>query len=414
MHHGVLIVSANEDIAVPLWHAFERAGVRAEIVPAGEPALQFVGGRLSAARDTAWGVVVEAAGRGQGTDLIRRVRQSFPQVVILAALAAPNLATTQAATQAGAWDYLIHPFGEDQIAACLPLWGQTPALSSPGRMVCFLPASAGDGASTVALHVAEAAVHERRARGFSGRVLLVDLDFQAGDVAFRLQLEPPRTIADALQAADFAAPRWRDWVCPYGQVDVLASPPAAAGTAKDRPCEGGTGESGAGEYDAGEYGAGEHGTDKSGGRTDQASRMAALMSSAKACYPFVVCDMPPAMYSSSPAVLHLADEVCVVCTPEITSLHFARRRIDELQQAGVAANRIILVLNREGSHPWVGAEEANRAAGMPVSVRLPNDYKGLQAAIVQGDVVAHRSLLGRQIRELTRHTLGVRARVAAA
>ncbi|MEX2300112.1 MAG: hypothetical protein WD733_04195 [Bryobacterales bacterium] len=378
MHHGVLIVSANEDIAVPLWHAFERAGVRAEIVPAAEPALQFVGARLSTARDTAWGVVVEAAGRGQSIELIRSLRRSFPQVVILAALASPNLATTQAATKAGAWDYLIHPVGEDQIAACLPLWGQTPALSSPGRMVCFLPARAGDGASTVALHVAEAAIHERRARGFSGRVLLVDLDFQAGDVAFRLQLEPPRTIADALEAADLAAPRWRDWCCPFGQVDVLASPPAGAAIA------------------------------------NESSRIAALMSSAKAGYPFVVCDMPPAMYSSSPAVLQLADEVCVVCTPEITSLHFARRRIDELREAGVASHRISLVLNREGSHAWIGSEEANRAAGMPVSVRLPNDYKGLQAAIVQGDVVAHRSLLGRQIRELTRHTLGVRTRAAAA
>jgi Flp pilus assembly CpaE family ATPase len=158
-----------------------------------------------------------------------------------------------------------------------------------------------------------------------------------------------------------------------------------------------------------EYGAGE-----SGAWTDRSSGIAALLSSAKARYPFVVCDMPPAMYSSSPAVLQLADEVCVVCTPEITSLHFARRRVEELQQAGVGPHRISLVLNREGSHPWIGSEEANRVAGIPVSSRLANDYKGLQAAIVQGDVVARRSLLGRQIRELTRHTLGVRTRAAAA
>jgi Flp pilus assembly CpaE family ATPase len=377
MHHGVLIVSANEDIAVPLWHAFERAGVRAEIVPAAEPALPFVGVRLSTARDRAWGVVVDATGRGQGIELIRSLRESFPQVVILAALASPNLATAQAATKAGAWDYLLPPFAADPVAACLPLWGQTPALSSPGRMVCFLPARAGDGASTVALHVAEAAVDERRARGFTGRVLLVDLDFQAGDVAFRLQLEPLGTIADALEAADFSAPQWRNWVCRFGQVDVLASPPGAV-------------------------------------IANESSRIAALMSSAKVGYPFVVCDMPPAMYSSSPAVLKLADEVCVVCTPEITSLHFARRRIDELREAGVASDRISLVLNREGSHAWIGSEEANRVAGVPVSLRLANDYKGLQAAIVQGEVVAHRSLLGRQIREVARHTLGVRTRAAAA
>jgi Flp pilus assembly CpaE family ATPase len=311
-------------------------------------------------------------------------------VFILAALETPDVATTQAVTKAGAWDYLVHPFDEEQIAACLRLWGEVPS-ASPGRLVCFLPARGGDGASTVALHVAESAVHERSARGFAGRVLLVDLDFQAGDMAFRLRLAPQRTLGDALLTPDSAPSRWKDCVCPWGQVDVLASPPPGAILANDPLSR----------------------TDPQGGAVAD-TRLAALLSSAKARYPLVVCDLPPAMHSSARAVLRLADEVCVVCTPEITSVHFARRRVEELQQAGVGVENVRLILNRTGSHAWIGVEEVAQVVGAPVSALLANDYGGLQTAILAGGVVARRSTLGRQIGELTRQTLGVRARVAAA
>jgi Flp pilus assembly CpaE family ATPase len=416
MIRSVLILSANEDISVPLWHALERAGLRAEVLPIDLTVLQRVGERLSQQPDRCWAAIVDASGR-QGIVLIRRLRDTFPELFLLAAVASPSVATTQAVTEAGARDYLVHPFDEEQIAACLRLWGESPTSPASGRMVCFLPARAGDGASTVALHVADAAVHERKARGFHGRVLLVDLDFQSGDIAFRLQLSPRGTLADALQATPIAnspaqnsaatnsattnslttnspaassagsgspgsdrmGPQWRDWVCPWRQVDVLAAPPPAAAIANSQP-----------------------------------AAAAAVLAAAKARYPFVVCDMPPAIYSSSPAVLRLADEVCVVCTPEITSLHLAKRRVEELQQAGVERSNLRLVLNRTGSHPWIGSQEVEQAVALPLSARLANDYAGLHAAILQGSVVKRRSTLGKQIGELTRQALGVQTQAAAA
>jgi pilus assembly protein CpaE len=381
----MLIVSNNEDVSVPLWHALERAGIRAEVVPGGpEAVLPIVGGWLSGqgsgSADCAWGAIADATDHS-GIELIRRLREAFPELFLLAAVVNPDLKTSQAIAEAGARDFLVHPFDEDQIAACLRLWGECPAAAPSGRMVCFLPARGGDGASTVALHVADSAVHERRERGFGGRVLLADLDLQTGDVAFRLQLSPQRTLADALQiqSADEAAPLWRDCVCPWRQVDVLVSPPPGASLS-----------------------------------SGQLRRTAALLSSARARYPFVVCDMPPAIHSSSTAVLQQADEVYIVCTPEITSLHLAQRRVEDLQHAGVERDKLRLVLNRTGSHPWIGSEEAGHSVGLPVSARLANDYAGLHAAILKGVVVARRSTLGRQFTELTRQALGLRARAAAA
>jgi hypothetical protein len=75
-----------------------------------------------------------------------------------------------------------------------------------------------------------------------------------------------------------------------------------------------------------------------------------------------------------------------------------------------------LVLNRAGSHAWIGAEEVGQVAGLPVSALLGNEYRAVSRAVLEGGVVARRSTLGQQFGELGREALGsrVRARVAAA
>jgi pilus assembly protein CpaE len=383
MNRAVVIVSSNDDMGVPLWHALERAEVRAEIIPSGPDAHQALRERVLADSGRAWGVIVDAgAGGRQPIEFIRELRAASPELFVLAALASPDLRRTKAVTEAGAWDYLIQPFDVDQIEGFVRLWdaagGESPR---PGRLVCVLPARGGDGASTVALHVADAAAREHQGRGFARKVLLVDLDFQAGDLAFRLQLAPSRTVADALEAPESSRLPFRDWVCPWQEVDVLAAPPANVAI-----------------------------------RGEQVRRISALFSSAKSAYPLVVADMPPAMYSSSREVLGLADEVYVVCTPEIASVHLARRRVEELLRIGVARDALKLVLNRAGSHAWIGAEEVGQVAGLPVSALLGNEYRAVSRAVLEGGVVARRSTLGQQFGELGREALGsrVRARVAAA
>jgi Flp pilus assembly CpaE family ATPase len=206
----------------------------------------------------------------------------------------------------------------------------------------------------------------------------VELDFQAGDMAFRLRLEPNRTVADALQTIASRS-QFRECVSTWGQVDVLAAPAAGARL-----------------------------------RREDLGRIEALLSSAQAAYPLVVADMPPAIYSSSRQVLACADEVCLVCTPEIASVHLAGRRVEELVRIGVPRGKLRLVLNRAGSHAWMGAGEVSQIVGLPVATLLSNDYRALDRAVLQGGVVQTRSPLGRQFEELGREVLAGRGRVKAA
>ena len=381
MHRAVVIVSSNEDISVPLWHALQRAGLRAEVVAGGPDAKQALRERLRADDEQVWGVIVDAAdGKKQAIELLRELRATSPQLFLVAALGSPNARTTQEVVEAGARDYLIHPFDAEQIEGLERLW-DTAAVEqpSPGRLVCILPARGGDGASTVALHVADAAAREHKGGAFARKVLLVELDFQAGDLAFRLRLAPDRTVADALQARDGSRSQFRDYVCAWGEVDLLSSPPAGA-----RLCD------------------------------EEHSRIQALCSSAREAYPLVVADMPPAIYSSSREVLERADEVCLVCTPEVASVHMAGRRVEELERIGVSRERLRLVLNRAGSHAWIGAGEVSQIVGLPVSTLLSNDYRALDRAVLEGGVVENRSPLGRQFRELGREVLGGSRRTRAA
>jgi pilus assembly protein CpaE len=381
MNRAVLIISSNDDIAVPLWHALQRAQLRAEIIPYGPGAQQALRERVLADTARSWGVIVDAAGGSRpAVEFLRELRALAPQLFLLAALDAPNLRTTQAVTEAGAWDYLVHPFDTEQIEAFARLWDTAASESrTPGRLVCFLPARGGDGASTVALHVAGAAAREHQGRGFARKVLLVDMDWQAGELAFRLQLAPRRTLADALDSGNPSRPQLRDCVCPWREVDVLAAPPARA------------------TIPAGNL-----------------QRVPAWFSDARAAYPLVIADMPPPIYSSSRDVLALADDVYLVCTPEIASVHLARRRAEELLQCGVTPDRLKLLLNRAGSHPWIGAAEVGMAVGLPVSAALGNDYRGLSKAVLEGSVVPSASPLGRQFADLGREVLRGRVRAGAA
>jgi pilus assembly protein CpaE len=258
----------------------------------------------------------------------------------------------------------VHPFDEAQLNACLGAWaGMREADMTRGGLVCFLPARPGDGASTVALHAALAAARQRRRNGVQRKVLLVDFDFQTGSIAFRLRLEPPATLADALSLASAAGPPWPRLVCPWSDLDVLASPAALA-------------------------------------IPGQLSRVETVFATARQAYSLVVVDMPAALHSSSHAVLKAADEVHLLCTPDAASVHLARRRISELRDIGVAPPRLRLVLNRNGSHSWIGAEELRLATGLPVSSVLDNDYARLHAAVVRGEIISPRSRLGRQMAAL--------------
>jgi MinD-like ATPase involved in chromosome partitioning or flagellar assembly len=240
------------------------------------------------------------------------------------------------------------------------------------KLVCFLPVQGGNGSSTVSLHVAEAISHH-----LNKRVLLADFDFHSGTLAFRLGLKPEHTFVDVFKWEQPETGAWDKVVCPWKQLDVLVAPPSNASI-----------------------------------RPQSMDRLPDIFMSALRRYPYVVVDHPDAIYSSSRHILTMSDLVYLVCTPEITSLHLARRKVQQIRAMGVPGERLRLIVNRTGSWGSLGLEDVGKIAGVPVSWALMNDYAALRDAVWNGGLVQEGSGLARQLRELGWSIMGVDAQVA--
>jgi MinD-like ATPase involved in chromosome partitioning or flagellar assembly len=240
-------------------------------------------------------------------------------------------------------------------------------------MVCFLPVQGGNGASTVSLHVAEAISHH-----LNERVLLSDFDFHSGTLAFRLGLKPAHTLGDVFEWSQNKEQLWEKVVCRWKKLDVLVAPPSNSSI-----------------------------------HPHSLDRLPDLFVSALERYPYVIVDHPDAIYSSSRHILMLSDLVYLVCTPEITSLHLARRKVQQIRAMGVPGERLRLIVNRAGSWGSLGVQDVGKIVGVPVSWALNNDYAALRDAVWNGGLVQDGSELSKQLRELGWSVMGVDAPVAA-
>ncbi len=238
--------------------------------------------------------------------------------------------------------------------------------SEGSSLICMLPVQGGSGASTVALHVADAISRMREER-----VLLVDFDFHSGTLAFRLGLKPELTLADAIDSAEAKPELLERAVCRWNQLDVLVAPPS---TSSIRP--------------------------------ESLQRIPALFAAAMKVYHYVIVDHPDAIYSSSHPILTIASAVYLVCTPEITSLHLARRKAQHLRGVGVPAERLHLIVNRAGSWGSLDIKDISKVVGAPVEWSLSNDYQAVREAAWNGGLVQQQSALAQQLRQLGAHVMG--------
>ena len=135
--------------------------------------------------------------------------------------------------------------------------------------------------------------------------------------------------------------------------------------------------------------------------------VSAIFTSAVRTYPYVFVDFPSALHASCRDVLGLASSIYLISTPEVVSLHLARRRVNELLNLGVSQKNIHLVLNRVGSKKTLNVEDVSEVVGIPVFSSLPNDYAAVSDASLKGGLVPDDTRLGQQIASLGVKVSGV-------
>ncbi len=231
---------------------------------------------------------------------------------------------------------------------------------SIGRLITLLPAQGGSGASTTALHVAEAI-----ARDPAEKVLLIDYDFHSGTTAFRLGLQPQGALDDLLKRVPVDAGGLKRAVTAWGNLHVLV--PAA----------------------------------ERGAAPLQFSRLDDVVRVAMEGYSTVVVDHPDALYSASRAVLSRSSFVGIVCTPDISALYLVRRKRRAIAALlGREPNRLGLIVNRATSWGSLERADVERVAEAPILTALPNDYAAVRRASWQGGLIEQDSALAVEMLKL--------------
>ncbi len=316
-------------------------------------------------------IVVGLSEPNQALELIEGLRAGYPEIPVAAShvVNSPNLIL--AAVRAGASEYLGPPFDMQHLEQIALAAAEADTKTRPqGRLIAFLPVQGGCGASTIALHVAAALSRE------SGkRTLLLDFDSHSGTVDFRLRLKPQFTLADALQRTGCLDNLWGQLACHWKGLDVLPAAPLEPLT-----------------------------------RAEHYGRTSAVLVSARRVYEWVVSDLPPAIYTSCLDLLAKAEAVYVVCTPELVSLHLARRKARELRSIGLADGTALrLVVNRVGSRHSLNPREMEQTVDIPLAWAFPNDYAAVSSAAMKARLVPEGSLLGQQYAGFVRHLTGIPA-----
>jgi len=303
--------------------------------------------------------------------VVKRLQTLYEDVLIVGAGLDASPENILAAMRSGTSDFLVPPFDmrflHDALAKRKAAWSKP---ADQGQLSCILPAKAGSGTSTMALHLASGVARTSRKK-----TLLVDYDFHCGMAAFRLRLQPDFTFVDALSRAGDIDDMWEKLAYRWKHFDVLAAPQ------QDEVISG------------------------------EALRDAIpVFSSALRAYAHVLVDLPPGAYSSCRDVLDLADAAYVVSTPEMVSLHLARRRVNELVSRGISERKLRLVISRADSARAVNAVDIAGVVGIPIYWSIPNNYAAVSEAALNGALVADGSRLGRAYAALAFNIAGVKSR----
>lgn len=267
--------------------------------------------------------------------------------------------------RAGVCEYLSTPVRGEAVAELVSRIERrrSTALAAEGvassEVFSFLPAKPGVGASTVAVNTS-IAIAER----VNSPVLLMDLDFSAGVVAFLFNIRAAFNAQDAIDRADILDEEMlTQLVTKEDNLHVLTAPDAPPASPL---------------------------------HFDHFNR---LLQVARRQYRTVCLDLSGLLEEFSLGVLAESEKIYLVCTSETSVLHVTRRRLLKLTELGLR-ERAGIVLNRWDPHSELSASQIEKLLGAPVVATIANDYSRVQQAIKSGSHINPETRLGSDILRL--------------
>ncbi len=336
-------------------------------LPAGDlfPALKRLDPDVVLLDLTEWGRPTSEEHPSGPAELASFLQESDLRAVVIGFVASSSTAQQEVFKAAGIDDLLPLPFSPLELEKTVyeSLHRKHPV--SNQNILAFLPAKAGAGCSVITMNTAAALANQ-----LQKKVLLLEADRRSGPLAIMLNLERHRGLPQALNsAASLTTLSWQQQYVEAFGVHLLL---AEAGGRKTQP-----------------------------GWADYYQ----LLHFIQKKYDFVLADLPEVVNPASAEVARCARGVFLVCTPEVPSLRMTIQRLAELEEYGVAADRVHIILNRQ-ERRGLPVQEIEEILGHAIFAALPNDYARIRDAIVESRLVATDSPFGEGCLALARKLSG--------
>lgn len=293
---------------------------------------------------------------------IHRVRASCAVIVVDQTAESGAI---REAFHAGAHDFVYLPF-DGRLSQSLSKVTVHRRPRTKGRVIGFLSAKGGCGATTIACHAA-VSLGERLHEQDAGNVLLADLDGEAGIIRLLMRSKCPYSWMDACEQSAQLESKWASLVSTeHPRTDVLAGAPRLL--CRQLPGE---------------------------------ERIGHLLEFTRLNYDWTVVDLGRALTAVSLAALQSVDEVYLVTAMDVLALFQLKKIVQTLMDAGYDKERLHLILNRASICPdELPRDSVERMLGLPIFIELPNDYAGTFEASAECGLVSRTSPLGKKMEEL--------------
>jgi pilus assembly protein CpaE len=252
----------------------------------------------------------------------------------------------------GISEYLVAPLTALQLTEAISNLYANPNAPPIGRVVAFIGVRGGAGASTIAHNVAWYI-----AEGLNINTAIVDLDLPFGTAALNFNQDPAQGAIDALIAPERIDDVLLDRLLAKctNHLSLLAAPALL-----DR------------EYEL------------------PVSAFETVLDHVRASIPAVIVDVPHAWTPWSRQMLHMADEIIIVATPDLASLRNTRNMLDAIQSRRTNDMPPKIVINQASiaKRPEIPLKEFTETVGLEPVLVLPFDPALFGTAANNGQMLA--------------------------
>jgi pilus assembly protein CpaE len=300
---------------------------------------------------------------------MRQLRYYSPGIKVIALHSSADPKTILSAMRAGVNEFL-HPPLEDNLQPAIQRIVSAAATDGVpamrGKLIGFLSAKGGCGATTLACHVACELQNLTKKS-----VLLADLDLTSGLVGFLMKTPSSYSILDAIKnLSRLDESLWRALIVQH-RPNLSVIPAPASYSRWDHPDE---------------------------------NQLRQVLQFMRTQHDWIVLDLGRSLNSMATAVLEEIDQLFLVSTLEVVALHGLKSIVHGLFEQG---EKLQLVLNRTPKMMDISTQELEKILGRSLYAALPNDYMGLYQSYSSGNLLDSNNRLAQHFAMLASKIAGV-------